>query len=76
MIIDGKAILDMRMDDPVPTYTYLVEQLKAHHPGLAYLHTTTVEAPECGRNPEDPAVCTMISVTAPRVADHLHRTHR
>ena len=63
MAIDGKAILDMRMDDPVPTYTYLVEQLKARHPGLAYLHTTTVEAPERGRNPDDPAVCIMMPVT-------------
>ena len=47
---------DMRMDDPVPTFTYVVEQLKARHPKLAYLHTTTIDAPECGRNPEDPEV--------------------
>ncbi|RDX47699.1 NADH:flavin oxidoreductase/NADH oxidase [Lentinus brumalis] len=29
---------DMRMDDPVPTFTYLVSQLAANHPYLAYLH--------------------------------------
>ncbi|KAI0698189.1 NADH:flavin oxidoreductase/NADH oxidase [Cerioporus squamosus] len=29
---------DMRMDDPVPTFTYLVTQLAACHPNLAYLH--------------------------------------
>lgn len=27
------------MKDPVPTYTYLVEQLVAKYPNLAYLHT-------------------------------------
>jgi NADPH2 dehydrogenase len=28
----------MRMADPIPTYTYLVQQIKARHPDLAYLH--------------------------------------
>lgn len=28
----------MRMEDPVPTYTYLIDQLKAKHSDLAYLH--------------------------------------
>jgi NADPH2 dehydrogenase len=28
----------MRMADPIPTYTYLVQQIKARHPSLAYLH--------------------------------------
>ncbi|KAJ6608510.1 NADH:flavin oxidoreductase/NADH oxidase [Mycena sp. CBHHK59/15] len=29
---------EVGMDDPKPTYTYLVSQLKALHPSLAYLH--------------------------------------
>lgn len=28
----------MRMDDPKPTFAYLVSQLAARHPGLAYIH--------------------------------------
>ena len=28
----------MRMEDPVPTFTYLVTQLRNHHPNLAYIH--------------------------------------
>lgn len=33
-----KLLLDMRMDDPLPTFTYLVTELAARHPNLAYLH--------------------------------------
>ena len=29
---------EMRMENPVPTFTYVVEQLVAHHSNLAYLH--------------------------------------
>ncbi|KAJ3731227.1 NADH:flavin oxidoreductase/NADH oxidase [Lentinula guzmanii] len=29
---------DMGMKDPIPTYTYLISQLKEKHPNLAYLH--------------------------------------
>ena len=29
---------DMRMDDPIPQYSYIVNQLVAHHPSLAYIH--------------------------------------
>ncbi|EPS98179.1 NADH flavin oxidoreductase/NADH oxidase [Fomitopsis schrenkii] len=29
---------DMRMDDPKPTFSYLVSQLAKLHPGLAYIH--------------------------------------
>ncbi|PIL25902.1 hypothetical protein GSI_11655 [Ganoderma sinense ZZ0214-1] len=36
---------DMRMDDPVPTYTYLVDQLKQKYPNLAYLHVVSPIAP-------------------------------
>ena len=28
----------MRMEDPIPTFSYLVEQLKAKHPNLAFVH--------------------------------------
>jgi len=30
----------MGMKDPVPTYTYLIEQIIQRHPDLAYLHAT------------------------------------
>ncbi|KAI0696527.1 putative NADPH2 dehydrogenase chain OYE2 [Cytidiella melzeri] len=29
---------DMRMKDPVPTFTYLVQQLVNNHPNLSYIH--------------------------------------
>ncbi|KAK0229230.1 NADH:flavin oxidoreductase/NADH oxidase [Armillaria nabsnona] len=32
------SLFDMKMADPVPTFTYLVSQLKARQPKLAYLH--------------------------------------
>ncbi|KAF9020121.1 NADH:flavin oxidoreductase/NADH oxidase [Hymenopellis radicata] len=32
---------DMRMKDPVPTFSYLASQLKERHPDLAYLHAET-----------------------------------
>lgn len=28
----------MRMEDPVPTYTHLVQKLRDNHPELAYIH--------------------------------------
>jgi len=30
--------VDMGMNDPIPQYTHFVNELKAAHPGLAYLH--------------------------------------
>ncbi|KAM5537390.1 hypothetical protein V8D89_008909 [Ganoderma adspersum] len=36
---------DLLMEDPVPTYTYLVDQFKRRFPNLAYLHVITPEAP-------------------------------
>ncbi|KAK6978227.1 putative inactive dehydrogenase EasA [Favolaschia claudopus] len=30
--------LDMRMPDPLPTFSYLISQLAARHPTLAYIH--------------------------------------
>ena len=35
---DAPALIDMRMDDPIPTFSHLVCQLAAKHPNLAYLH--------------------------------------
>ncbi|KAF8309843.1 FMN-linked oxidoreductase [Clavulina sp. PMI_390] len=29
---------EMRMTDPIPTFTYLIEQIKERHPSLMYLH--------------------------------------
>ncbi|KAJ7578132.1 hypothetical protein C8J56DRAFT_1111964 [Mycena floridula] len=29
---------DMRMEDPIPTFTYLVSQIKERYPDLSYLH--------------------------------------
>ena len=46
---------DMRMEDPVPTFTYLVEQIKHRHPDLAYLHVVSPDAPS-GEGPADPKV--------------------
>lgn len=31
---------DMRMDDPLPTYSYLITQLRDAHPDMAYIHVT------------------------------------
>ncbi|KAK9472607.1 uncharacterized protein V1510DRAFT_394683 [Dipodascopsis tothii] len=48
------AYQSMKMDDPMPTFTYVVEQLQAKFPGLAYLHM--VEPRVSGsddREPED-----------------------
>ncbi len=29
--------LDMRMEDPIPTFTYLISQVIERHPDIAYL---------------------------------------
>ncbi|KAH9939776.1 NADH:flavin oxidoreductase/NADH oxidase [Epithele typhae] len=44
---------DMRMEDPVPTFTHVVEQIKQRHPDLAYLHVVSVGGPG-GKPPADP----------------------
>ena len=48
---------DMRMEDPIPTFTYLVEQLKLRYPRLAYLHVVSTGAFET-KGPADPKVGT------------------
>jgi len=45
----------MRMIDPVPTFSYLTEQLRDNFPDLAYLHFTepvleSIKHPETGSN--------------------------
>ncbi|KAI0698174.1 NADH:flavin oxidoreductase/NADH oxidase [Cerioporus squamosus] len=45
---------DMRMPDPVPTFTYLVSRLAEDHPSLAYLHV--VEPGISGSTDMSPAV--------------------
>ncbi|KAI0744285.1 NADH:flavin oxidoreductase/NADH oxidase [Daedaleopsis nitida] len=44
---------DMRMEDPIPTFSYLVQQIKARFPNLAYLHHTGPNVQGTGRGPED-----------------------
>lgn len=45
----------MGMEDPLPTFTYLVEQMKEKYPNLAYLHS--VDAKAFGNEvPKDPSV--------------------
>ena len=34
----AKCDLDMRMEDPKPTFAYLVNKISEQHPNLAYLH--------------------------------------
>ena len=46
----------MGMKDPVPQYTYLIEQLKFKTPNLAYLHYINPHA-KMQKAPEDESVC-------------------
>lgn len=46
---------DMRMDDPVPQFTYLVDQIKQRYPNLAYLHVVGAGGPG-SEGPKDPQV--------------------
>lgn len=32
------TLADMRMDDPIPTFSYLIQQIVERHPNLAYIH--------------------------------------
>ncbi|RPD53056.1 NADH:flavin oxidoreductase/NADH oxidase [Lentinus tigrinus ALCF2SS1-7] len=45
---------DMREEDPVPTFTYLVNKFKERHPDLAYIHVVAPGAPG-GEGPKDPS---------------------
>ncbi|RPD60830.1 NADH:flavin oxidoreductase/NADH oxidase [Lentinus tigrinus ALCF2SS1-6] len=46
---------DMRMKNPVPQFTYVLEQFKQKYPDLAYIHTVTPNAP-LSAMPEDKSV--------------------
>ena len=35
---DNVSFADMRMEDPKPQFTYIVENIKEKHPDLAYVH--------------------------------------
>jgi NADPH2 dehydrogenase len=35
---EHSLIIDMRETDPIRTFTYVVEKIKARHPDLAYIH--------------------------------------
>ncbi|KAI0820031.1 NADH:flavin oxidoreductase/NADH oxidase [Trametes gibbosa] len=57
---------DMREANPVPTFTYLVEQYKQKLPNLAYIHVVSAGGPGC-KGPEDEADTYFIhKVWAPR----------
>ena len=46
---------DMRMHDPVPQFSYLVDQIKQRYPNLAWLHVVSPGLP-LAQGPEDPEV--------------------
>lgn len=44
-VLTVSVTIDIRMEDPVPTYTYLVDQFKRKFPNLAYIHVIEPGAP-------------------------------
>ena len=36
--VEADRCPDMRMEEPIPTFKYLVSRLATDHPNLAYLH--------------------------------------
>ena len=38
MLYDSSYYKEMRMEDPVPTFTYLISKFIEKHPNLAYIH--------------------------------------
>lgn len=59
---------DMRMNDPIPQFTYLVEQLKERFPNLSYLHVVGLGGPG-NEGPKDPDVRTLFDRCSSLVAD-------
>ena len=55
--------VDILMEDPVPTYTYLVNQFKRRFPNLAYLHVIAPEAPS-NVGPKEKSVSRYVRRTA------------
>ena len=56
----------MRMEDPFPTYKYLVEELKKRYSDLAYLHLVSANAMG-GEGPKDASVSALSCDTPPPV---------
>lgn len=54
----------MRMADPLPTFTYLVEQFKQRFPNLAYLHVVSPNA-LANEGPKDSSVSSPMSRLVP-----------
>lgn len=61
----------MGMDDPIPTFSYFIQQIVDKHPNLAYLHV--VEPRVSGvddRVPTADEVCHSYSLTTPSHTPH------
>ena len=56
-------IQDMGLEDPVPTFSYVVEEVKKRHPSLAYVHLVSHLAP-FQAPPKDLSVCLHCGVSA------------
>ena len=61
--------VDMRMEDPVPQFTYLVEQFKEKYPNLAYLHVVSPIAPDA-EGPKDPSVRLRVNLLPQRTSSY------
>ncbi len=58
----------MRMKDPIPTFSYFVNQLVERHPNLAYIHVT--EARVAGSDDREPPT-NEVSRTLTRHCDRM-----
>ncbi|KAI0742656.1 NADH:flavin oxidoreductase/NADH oxidase [Daedaleopsis nitida] len=57
---------EMRMEDPVPQFSYFVQKIKEKYPQLAYLHVASPDGPD-NRGPEDESQVHFIhKIWAPR----------
>ncbi|KAJ7700171.1 NADH:flavin oxidoreductase/NADH oxidase [Mycena olivaceomarginata] len=58
---------DMGMTDPIPTFSYIISQLAAHHPTLAYIHlveprisgNTTCDADKIEKHESNDVLCAL-----------------
>ncbi|KAJ7793870.1 hypothetical protein B0H14DRAFT_3093905 [Mycena olivaceomarginata] len=58
---------DMGMTDPIPTFSYIISQLAAHHPTLAYIHlveprisgNTTCDADKIEKHESNDMLCAL-----------------
>ncbi|KAI0742653.1 NADH:flavin oxidoreductase/NADH oxidase [Daedaleopsis nitida] len=57
---------DMGMEDPVPTYTYLLGEMKRKYPALAFVHSVSAAGP-LNEMPKDPSQADLLyKLWAPR----------